>query len=91
MRKLIGVLCAAILTCISICPMNVHAESQGPVWTANGENTWTYSDGQSTNLIAKIMNDTLYITGTGDVPAYSRDCLGNRPWHNSTVTSIVFL
>ena len=90
MRKLIGVLCAVLITCISICPISVYAESQGPVWTSNGGNTWTYTDGQSTNLTAKIMNDTLYITGTGAVPAYSRDCLGNRPWHNSTVTSIVF-
>lgn len=35
------------------------------------------------------MNDVLYITGTDAVPVYSRDCLGNRPWHNSTVTAIV--
>lgn len=89
MRKLIGVLCAVIITCISICPINVHAEGQGPVWTSNGGNTWTYTDGQSTNLTAKIINDTLYITGTGAVPAYGKDCLGNRPWHNSAVTVIV--
>ena len=90
MKKLIGVLCAVLITCISICPISVYAESQGPVWTSNGGNTWTYTDGQSTNLTAKVMNDTLYIMGTGAVPAYSRDCLGNRPWHNSAVTSIVF-
>lgn len=89
MRKILGILCAVIVTCITIFPANVYAESQGPRWTANGGNTWTYTDGQTTNLTAKIIGDTLYITGTGAVPAYSRDCLGNRPWHNSAVTAIV--
>lgn len=89
MRKVMGILCAVIIMCISICPLNVDAQSQGPRWTANSGNTWTYTDGQATDLTAKIMNDTLYITGTGAVPAYSRECLGNRPWHTSTVTSIV--
>ena len=28
MKKLIGVLCAVLITCISICPISVYAESR---------------------------------------------------------------
>lgn len=89
MKRIISVIFAVVMVCITLHPMKADAQSQGPRWTAKGGNTWTYTDGQATDLTAKIMNDTLYITGTGAVPAYSRECLGNRPWHTSAVTSIV--
>ena len=59
MKKLIEFYVLVLITCISICPISVYAESHNPVWTSNGGNTWTYTDGQSTNLTAKVMNDTL--------------------------------
>ena len=88
MRKIISVICSLALMISLVLPVTVQAASQSPTWTQNG-NTWTYVDDQGTNLTAKILDRTLYIEGTGAVPAYDRACLGNRPWNNSAIDSIV--
>lgn len=46
---------------------------------------WTYSDGQGTNLTVRFEENTLYVEGNGAVPSYSREALGNRPWHDKNV------
>ena len=57
------------------------------MWTSNGGNTWTYTDGQSTNLTAKIMNDTLYIMGTG-VDVYKRQVSRVNNYFNRIIASV---
>lgn len=83
---------AAILTASasSVIPANVvyAAEVTSPCWTQNGSE-WNYKDNNGTDLTAKILGNTLHIKGTGAIPSYSRDCLGNRPWHEKTIYEIV--
>lgn len=89
MKKLISMLCALAMMAVLCVPATVAA-AQGPCWTkADGEETWTYTDGGETKLTAKIQGNTLYIQGKGAVPAYSRDVLGNRPWNNKVIYSII--
>lgn len=89
MKKLIGMLCAITMIAALWMPAKAAAV-QGPCWTQkNGEQTWTYTDGQDTSLTAKIQGTTLYIQGKGAVPAYDREVLGNRPWHNKTIYALV--
>lgn len=89
MKRLISILCAITMVAALWMPAKAAA-AQGPCWTQkNGEQTWTYTDGQNTNLTAKIQGTTLYIQGSGEVPSYDREVLGNRPWHNKTIYSLV--
>ena len=89
MKKLMSMICALAMMIVLLVPTKVMA-AEGPCWTkVNGQEAWTYTDGQGTELIAKIQNYTLYIQGKGEIPSYSRDALGNRPWNNKLIYSIV--
>ena len=83
---------AAVLTVsapATIPALTVHAaEVTSPSWSQN-ESEWNYKDTNGTDLTAKIYGNTLHIQGTGAIPSYSRDCLGNRPWHDKTIYEIV--
>lgn len=90
MKKIITILCTIALFVVSLMPMTARA-ADGTGWVKiSGEEAWTYSDEQGTDLIAKLRGNTLYIQGTGAVPAYTRDNLGARPWHGKTIYSIEF-
>lgn len=90
MKKVIAILCTMMLFVVCLMPMTAMA-ADGTGWIkVSGEEAWTYSDGQGTDLIAKLRGNTLYIQGTGAVPAYTRDNLGARPWHGKTIYSIEF-
>lgn len=89
MKKMMSVLCTLVMMTALFVPTTVMA-SEGPCWTkVKGQETWTYTDGQGTELVAKIQGNTLYIQGKGAIPSYSRDVLGNRPWHNKVIYSII--
>ena len=88
MKKFISMLCALAMVVMVLMPMNVNAE-EGKVWNkVAGEETWTYSDGQGTELIAKIKGTTLYIQGKGEIPSFDFWKLGDRPWNNKTIYSL---
>lgn len=90
MKRVITILCTMALFIACLIPMTALASS-GTGWIkVSGEEAWTYSDGQGTELIAKLRENTLYIQGTGAVPAYARENLGARPWHGKTIYSIEF-
>ena len=89
MKRIIGLLCAFVMAVIVAMPMNTMA-AEGTVWVkVSGEEAWTYTDGQGTEILAKIMDKTLYIRGNGAIPAFEHWGLGNRPWHNKTIYKIV--
>lgn len=89
MKKYINLLCAFVMVVALAVPAKVNA-SEGPTWTkVAGKEAWTYSDDQGTELKAVIQGNTLSIQGKGAVPSYGRDMLGNRPWHNREIYSIV--
>lgn len=89
MKKLMSMICALAMIMVLLVPTKVMA-AEGPCWTkVDGQEAWTYTDGQGTELIAKIQGNTLYIQGKGEIPSYSRDMLGNRPWNNKVIYSII--
>lgn len=89
MKKFISMLCALIMVITLTIPCKVNA-AEGPVWTRiPGKEAWTYTDEQGTELKAVIQANILYIQGKGAIPSYSKDMLGDRPWHNKGVYSIV--
>ncbi len=60
------------------------------VWIQErGKEEWHYTDGMETDLTAKIQEDTLYIQGKGAIPNYDKEHLGNRPWHNKPIRSLI--
>lgn len=80
-----SVLCIAIL--IQCIP--VKASSDNACWVSQGNDVWTLQDEEGTNLQAKLVGKTLAIGGVGDIPNYDLASLGNRPWNNRTIYSIV--
>lgn len=89
MKKFISVLTMCALVLSLMMPMQVKA-ADNPRWEKEPDREgWTYTDGQGTNLLARIEDDTLYIRGTGAVPSYDKDCLGNRPWHDKPVRTLI--
>lgn len=89
MKKFISVLTMCALVLSLMMPMQAKA-ADNPRWEKEPDREgWTYTDGQGTNLLARIEDDTLYIRGTGAVPSYDKDCLGNRPWHDKAVRRLI--
>ncbi len=88
MRRLVRIIGIFSLIFAMALPMCVSAAGWTGWVKVSGEETWTYSDGQGTELVAKIQGDTLYIQGTGAIPSYSREALGSRPWHNRTIVTL---
>lgn len=89
MKKFISVLTMCALVLSLMMPMQAKA-ADNPRWEKEPDREgWTYTDGQGTNLLARIEDDTLYIRGTGVVPSYDKDCLGNRPWHDKAVRRLI--
>jgi hypothetical protein len=93
MKKIVSILFALALVALTVTPITVNAASvtgsYGPAWTKTSNGDWTYQDGSGTSLVARIDDNTLYIKGTGAVPSYSRDCIGNRPWNGRYITDLV--
>lgn len=89
MKRIISILCAIVMAVTIAMPVNANA-AEGTGWIkVNGEEAWTYTDGQGTELLAKIMDNTLYVKGNGAIPAFEHWAMGNRPWHNKTIYKIV--
>ncbi len=89
MKKILSLLCAMAMMVSLLVPVTAMA-ANSPRWEkVSGKEEWTYTDGIGTDLVAKLVDTTLTVSGTGAIPGYSRDALGNRPWHNKTVYSIV--
>lgn len=82
-KTLFMLLCMLVFICF-ILPMSVYAAPENACWT-KVDDGWILVDDEGTDLTAKMSGTTLYIQGTGAVPSYTRDCLGNRPWHNQTI------
>lgn len=75
--------CMLVFICF-ILQMPVYAASENACWT-KVDDGWILVDDEGTDLTARMRDNTLYIQGTGAVPSYTRNCLGNRPWHNQTI------
>lgn len=89
MKRLLHILTAYLLFLSLTVPLNVMA-ADNSVWIQQrGKEEWRYKDGMETDLTAKIQGETLYIQGKGAIPNYDRDHLGNRPWHNKQIRSLV--
>lgn len=89
MKKLLGILTICALIASLAMPSNVLAAVNSAWIQEGGSQIWHYTDGAETDLTAKIQGTTLYIQGNGAVPGYDREHLGNRPWHNQPVQSLV--
>ncbi len=89
MKKLLGILTICALIASLAVPSNVMAATNSTWIQESGSETWRYTEGAETELIAKLQGDTLYIQGHGAIPEYDRDHLGNRPWHNRPIRSLV--
>lgn len=79
----VWVLAAALF----LMPAPVYAAPENACWTKAADG-WVLQDDEGTDLTARMRGNKLYIQGTGAVPSYTRDYLGNRPWHNQTVYEI---
>lgn len=89
MKKLLGILTICALVASLAVPATVLAATNSTWTQENGSETWHYTDGPETELTAKLQGDTLYIQGHGAIPEYDRNHLGNRPWHNRPIRSLV--
>lgn len=87
MKKMVGVL-SLITILLFVAPMTAQAASDNALWTKSGNNQWVLQGAEGTNLQARIRDDILYVSGTGEIPTYSRDALGNRPWHGKKIYEI---
>ncbi len=89
MRKWLSIICCIMVLCV---PLTVNAAEQNAVWNkvvgATVE-SWSLQDADGTNLIARLEGNTLYIDGTGAIPAYTLYSLGNRPWNGRSVYELV--
>ncbi len=89
MKKLLGIfIICALLTSLAV-PSGVMASGNTTWNQESGAEIWHYTDGAETDLTARLQNNTLYIQGHGAIPEYDRDHLGNRPWHNRSIQSLV--
>lgn len=85
-KRIISTFIAMVLGwTIAMSPVTVMAAENSHWDKVPLKEEWTYSDGQGTNLTVRFEDNTLYVDGSGAVPSYSRDALGNRPWHNKNV------
>lgn len=89
MKKLLGILTICALIASLAVPSEVMAATNSTWIQEDGTQVWHYTDGTETDLVAKVQDNTLYIQGHGAVPEYDRDHLGNRPWHNRPIQSLV--
>lgn len=89
MKKLLHILVVSVLMLSLTVPLNTMA-AENSVWIQKkGKEEWHYTDGLETDLTAKIQGEILYIQGKGAIPNYDREHLGNRPWHNKLIRSLV--
>ncbi|MBE5875496.1 MAG: hypothetical protein E7290_01260 [Lachnospiraceae bacterium] len=87
MKKIISVICCIILLCM---PLTTWAAQENATWQkVAGKQEWTYQDAEGTSLTAKLNGYTLTIDGVGEIPAYTNNSLGNRPWHGATIVELV--
>ena len=84
-RKLLSMLCAAAMVTALAVPATVMAGENSSWDKVALKEEWTYTDEFGTNLHVRYEDNTLYVEGNGAIPAYTRDALGNRPWHNKNV------
>lgn len=89
MKKLLGILTICAMIASLAMPLNTMAAANSMWVQERGAEIWHYTDGMGTDLTAKIQGDTLYIHGYGALPDYDRDHLGNRPWNNKSIQSLV--
>lgn len=89
MKKLLSILTICALIASLAMPLNATASTNSAWKQENGTQIWHYTAEPGTDLTAKLQGETLYIQGTGAIPDYDRDHLGNRPWHNKTIRSLV--
>lgn len=88
MKKLTSILCTLAMVITLFIPATAMA-AEGTGWVQEpGKEIWTYTDGQGTELTAKILGTTLYIQGKGAIPSFDHWVLGNRPWHGKTIYSV---
>lgn len=85
-RFCMGVLCVLVVA-LGMMPMLAHAAPENACWT-KAEDGWVLRDEDGTELTAKMRGNKLYIQGTGAVPSYTKESLGNRPWHGQTIYEI---
>ncbi len=88
MKRIIGLLCVFVMVASIAMPMSAMA-AEGTGWVKGKGESWTYADGQGTEIVARIVDRILYIKGNGAVPAFEHSKLGNRPWHNKAIERII--
>lgn len=89
MKKLLSILTVCALIASLAMPLNALAATNATWKQERGAEIWHYTAEPGTELVAKLQGETLYIQGYGEIPGYDRDHLGNRPWHNRTIRSLV--
>jgi len=89
MKKLLRILTVCTLIASLAIPSKVMAAANCTWIQESGKQVWHYTAEPETELTAKIQGNTLYIQGHGAIPDYDKDHLGNRPWHNKPIQSLV--
>lgn len=89
MKKLLSILTVCALIVSLAMPSNVMAAGNSTWNQENGKEIWHYTAEPETDLTATLQGGTLYIQGYGAIPDYDREHLGNRPWHNRSIQSLV--
>lgn len=84
-RRIVSALCAIAMTVVLAVPSTVFA-TENSYWDKVAlKDEWTYTDEFGTDIVVRFEDNTLYVEGKGAVPSYTREALGNRPWHNKNV------
>ncbi len=86
MKKLLISFFSLLFLLVCVPALESDAAEDNAVWTDAGNLTWTLSDGDGTNLTVKLIGNVLHVQGTGAVPSYSADALGNRPWNTFNIS-----
>lgn len=84
-KRLLSMLCAVTMVAALTVPATAMAAEEARWEKVPTKETWTYSDGQGTNLTVRFEENVLYVEGEGAVLAFSKEALGSRPWHNKNV------
>lgn len=73
-----------MLICIP-CFSSAAAEDNAE-WVSTGNLTWSLQDENGSSITVKLIGNVLHVQGIGEIPSYSPECLGKRPWNTFNIS-----